>query len=194
MTLAQGAQQRVGRVLEGLARGLAYFGGLLLVAIGVITVASIIGRSLAGIGLGPITGDFELVEAGCAIAVFCFLPLTQMRRAHVTVDILSRALPPRVQAALGVLGDCAITLASGVIGWRLWLGFGEKFPYGSDALRGALQMGYKPFYAETTYELQLPLWIPYALSVVGAALFFLVSLYTMWRSLNWVLAGREGVA
>ncbi len=52
-------------------------------------------------------------------------------------------------------------------------------------------MGYKPFFAETTYELSVPIWIPYSLAFVGATLFFLVSLFTVWRSLNWTLEGRE---
>ncbi|MBA5764788.1 TRAP transporter small permease, partial [Vibrio sp. 404] len=61
-------EARTGRALEALARAMAYGGGLVLVAIAVITVASIIGRALIRLGLGPITGDFELVEAGCAVA------------------------------------------------------------------------------------------------------------------------------
>ena len=53
-------------------------------------------------------------------------------------------------------------------------------------------MGYKPFFAETTYELEIPVWIPYGLALIGAGLFVIVSIYTVWRSLNWVSAGREG--
>lgn len=191
MPLAKRAQTATGRVIDVLARLCAYMGGTVLVALALITTASIAGRALSGLGLRPITGDFELVEAGCAIAVFAFLPLCQLKRGHVTVDVLIHRLPHRAQAALGFVGDTIITAAAGFILWRLWLGFGEKFPYGSDAFRDALGMGYKPFFPETTYELQLPVWIPYALALVGAALFFVVSLYTMWRSLNWTLEGQE---
>lgn len=185
-------EARTGRALEALARLLAYAGGLVLIAIALITVASITGRALIGLGLGPITGDFELVEAGCAVAIFAFLPWCQLKRGHVTVDIFVDRLPSRPHALTGLIGDALIALAAGVIFWRLWLGFGEKFPYGSDALRENLGMGYKPFFPETTYELELPVWIPYALAVTGAAVFLLVALYTVWRSLNWVLAGQEG--
>lgn len=97
-----------------------------------------------------------------------------------------------MQAVLGCIGDCLIAIASVIILRQLWLGFGEKFPYGSDALRDALGMGYKPFYPETTYELQIPVWIPYSAALVAAGLFVIVSLYTIWRSLNWVLDGQEG--
>ncbi|MEM7723352.1 MAG: hypothetical protein AAF376_13380, partial [Pseudomonadota bacterium] len=78
-----------------------------------------------------------------------------------------------------------------VIAWRLFIGFGEKFPYGSDSLRAALGFGSRPFFPETTYELEIQVWIPYGLALIGAVLFFVTALYTVWRSLNWVLAGEE---
>jgi len=182
----------MGRRLDGVARWLAYFGGVVLVGIALVTVISVIGRALIWAGLGPIKGDFEIVEMGCAIAVFLFLPLCQLRRGHVSVDIFISRLPLRVQAFLGFVGDAALTLASGVILWRFWLGFGEKFPYGSETFRSLLGMGAKPFFAETSYELELPVWIPFGLALIGAFFFFVICVYTMWRSLNWVLAGQEG--
>lgn len=191
MALAKRAQLRVGKVLEKLSRWLAYAGGSVLVAIALVTVVSIIGRALIPFGLKPIKGDFELVEMGCAMAIFAFLPWAQFRRGHVTVDIFIQNLPKRVQAFLGFVGDAALALAAYVILWRLWLGFGEKFPYGSDALRAALGFGSRPFFVETSYELELPVWIPYAVSLVGAALFFVVALYSVWRALNWVIEGQE---
>lgn len=181
----------MGRIIERISRWLAYFGGTILAAVAGVTVASIIGRALLSFGLGPIKGDFELVEMGCAIAVFSFLPYAQLKRGHVTVDLFIDHLPDRAKAFLGLIGDMMLSLAAYIILWRLWLGFGEKFPYGSDAFRNAMGMGYKPFFAETTYELELPIWIPYALSLIGAFFFFVVALYTVWRSLNWVLKGRE---
>lgn len=194
MAIAPEAQARVGAVLEWIARVLAWCGGIILVAIAVLTVASITGRALIFIGLSPITGDFELVEAGCAIAIFCFLPWCQLRRGHVTVDVLVARFPARVQAALGFMGDILIALAAGVILWRIWLGLGEKFPYGSDAFREAIGFGSRPFFVETTYELELPVWIPFAAATFGATVFFVVALYTVWRSLNWTLEGAEGRA
>lgn len=194
MALAGKAEARVGRWVEALARWFAYAGGVVLTAAALITTLSIIGRAMLPLGLGPIRGDYELVGNGCALAVFAFLPWCQLRRGHVTVDIFVSPLPLRWQAALGFLGDAMITLCAGVILWRLYLGFGEKFPYGSDALRAALSFGSKPYYPESTYELAIPFWIPYAIALLGAAVFFVVSLYTMWRSLNWTLDGQEGRA
>lgn len=193
MALAANLEARTGQMLDVLCRGLALAGGLVLVAAALVTVASIVGRFFLFAGLGPVRGDFELVEASCAIAIFGFLPWCQLNRGHVTVDVLVDRMPVRVKAMFGLLGDLAITVVSGLILWRLYLGFGEKFPYGSDALRSVLGMGDKPYYPETTYELELPVWIPFGLSTIGATLFFVVSVYTVWRALNWVLAGREGV-
>ena len=192
MALAINAERRAGRVIDMIARLFAYIGGFILVAMALVTVVSIVGRALLSFGLSPVRGDYELVANGCALAVFCFLPYCQLKRGHVTVDIVTSMFPPRAQAIFGLIGDLLITLAAIIMMRQLWFGFGEKFPYGSDALRDTLGMGYKPFFAETTYELEIPVWIPYGLALIGAGLFVIVSIYTVWRSLNWVSAGREG--
>jgi len=191
MLLAKSAELRVGRWLEQISRTFAYAGGVVLAAIALVTVASIIGRFFLFAGLGPIKGDYEIVEMGSAIAIFAFMPFAQYKRAHVVVDIFTMRLSQRVQSFLGFMGDVLIALAAGVIVWRFWLGLGEKIPYGSEAVRNLFSMGYKPFFAETTYELSVPIWIPYSFAFIGAVLFFVVSLFTVWRSLNWTLEGRE---
>ena len=142
-------------------------------------------------GLGPIPGVFELVELACAVAVFSFLPWNQINRGQVTVDVLADALPPRIRTLLGMLGDLAMALAASVIAWRLWLGLGERIPMGSDTLRALLMLGDKPFYTETTFILRMPVWYGYALSMVGAAFFAIVCIYTVWRAVNWTIRGQE---
>lgn len=182
----------IGRSVEAIARWLAYLGGGILAFLSVMTVVSIIGRALNGVGpLGPVPGDYEMVANGCAIAVFFFLPYCQLKRGHVTVDIVVGRFPPRIFALFGLLGDAVIALASVVILRQLWLGFGEKFPYGSDALRDALAMGYKPFFPETTYELEVEVWILYGIALVGALALVIVSLYTVARAARWVIDGQE---
>ncbi|SHJ22394.1 TRAP-type C4-dicarboxylate transport system, small permease component [Shimia gijangensis] len=192
MAIAINAERRVGRIIETASRGMAIGGGILLTAMAVMTVVSIIGRMFTGFGLGPVRGDYELVANGCALAVFSFLPFCQLKRGHVTVDILTTQFSQRAQAIIGFLGDLLIAIAAIVIFKQLWHGFGEKYPYGSDAMRDALGMGYKPFFPETTYELEIPVWIPYGLALIGAAMFVVAALYTVWRSLNWAIDGQEG--
>ena len=153
-------------VLTGLSRLLAMLGGILLLAITALVVLSVSGRALIWAGLGPIPGDFELVEAGTALAVFCFLPWCQMERGHVSVDVFADWLGPRVNAVLAVLFDLAMTVVAAFILWRLWAGMLDKLQYN-----------------ETTYILQFPVWWGYAVCVPVGAVFVLVCAWTVVRSL-----------
>jgi TRAP-type C4-dicarboxylate transport system permease small subunit len=165
---------RIGREklgLERLVAGIAYWmamaGGVVLIAVVIVTVVSIAGRSLVFAGLGPIPGDFELVEAGTAFAVFAFLGLCQFRRGHVTVDIFLTRAGRRVNAAVDALANLAMTGAAGIVTWRLGLGMLDKRSYG-----------------ETTFILQFPIWWGFAAALVGAAAFTLICAYTVLRSLR----------
>ena len=59
-----------GRALYRISVVVAVFGGLSLLGIMLLTVASVVGRELFG---SPIPGDFEMVEIWCAVSVFAFL-------------------------------------------------------------------------------------------------------------------------
>ncbi len=189
--IAPHTEARIGRALRRTCAVVALAGGLVLIAMAAVTVASVAGRAMIPFGLAPVRGDFELVEMGCAVAVFAFLPWCQITRAHVTVDVVAARLPPKGHAILGLVGNAALALCAFVVAWRLALGAAEKVPYGSAPLREALGVGPPPFFPETTYELQVPVWIPFAFATLGAVLFLVTALYTVWRSLNWTLAGRE---
>lgn len=168
--IAATAEIKVGRLLHRLAAALAIAGGLVLAAFALLTVASIIGRAMIPFGLSAINGDFELVEIGCAIAVFSFLPWCQLQRGHVTVDIFTDHAPADFRRFMELIGNITILLIAAVIAWRIVLGMLEKFSY-----------------EETTFILGMPVWYGYALSVIGAIFFLLVSLYTVWHSLNSLL-------
>lgn len=191
--LAPQVEVKVGRALKKISRWLAYFGGFALTAAALMTVVSIIGRAMVWAGLGPVPGDFELVELACAVAVFSFLPWGQFHRGQVTVDVLVDVFPKRIKIFLGMLGDLALAVASSIIMWRLWLGLGERLPHGSDFMRGLLMLGDKPYYTETTFILRMPIWYGYALTMLGAFFFAVVCLYTVWRSFNWLIRGVEEV-
>ena len=146
-------EERVGHRLHSLAKVLAYFGGVVLTCIAILTVLSIIGRAFTGFGLSAIKGDFELVEIGSAVAIFCFLPWCQLNRGHVSVDILVRSFPQRVQSLLDIVGNVFIALIAIVITWRLWMGMGERVSWFSQEVRDILGFGFKPFSVETTLSL-----------------------------------------
>ncbi len=167
-------EYRIGLVVEKTTRGLAILGGFVLAGLIVLTVTSITGRFFIFAGLGPVPGDFELVEVCTAFAVFSFLPWCQYRRGHVTVDIFVGWMSPRKMAFLSMIGNLLLSVIAGVILWRLVLGTFDKQAYN-----------------ETTFILQFPLWWGYAASLVGAAIFVLVSLYTVWRSFNEMMGAGE---
>lgn len=192
MGIAVNSEKRVERFANQLSKGLVFFGGAVLTALAFMTVLSTIGRAFVGlqIGLGPIPGDFELVEAGTAVSVFCFMSWCQLNQGHVTVDIFTNQFGPRANALLILIGNSLIFIVAFVIAWRLWMGFGEQVTWFSQPIRDLIGFGYKPFTNNTTYILGMPFWYSYLLSFIGAFCFALISAFTVWRSLNDLL-GRD---
>ncbi|MGB0795770.1 MAG: TRAP transporter small permease [Paracoccaceae bacterium] len=192
MGIAVNSEKRVERFVSQLSKGLVFFGGAVLTALAFMTVLSTIGRAFVGlqIGLGPIPGDFELVEAGTAVSVFCFMSWCQLNQGHVTVDIFTNQFGQRANALLILIGNSLIFIVAFVIAWRLWMGFGEQVTWFSQPIRDLIGFGYKPFTNNTTYILGMPFWYSYLLSFIGAFCFALISAFTVWRSLNDLL-GRD---
>jgi TRAP-type C4-dicarboxylate transport system permease small subunit len=133
------------------SRWTALLGGIVLVALTLMVVASVTGRALIGIGLGPVPGDFELVEVGVGVAVFFFMPWCYLRGGHATVDLLFMHMPKWAQKSVVLVSDLLMLLVWLMMTWMLWLGMLEKREY-----------------LETTFILQMPVWWAYALCMVGA--------------------------
>jgi len=133
------------------ARWLAILGGIVLMAITLLVVASVTGRALIGLGLAPVPGDFELVELGVGIAVFFFLPWCYLRGGHATVDMLYMHVPRWAQKAVDTFSDLLMLAVWLVLTWMLWQGLQEKKEY-----------------METTFILQMPVWWAYAFCLIGA--------------------------
>lgn len=170
----------VGRMLYHLSRLVAVSGGLVLVALTVLTVYSILGRQVAGIDwlnaippfawMGPVTGDFELVELGCGVAIFSFLPYCQLARGNVAVDFFTLRAGARTKAALTLCGDLAYAAIAMLLAWRLALGGADLRAFG-----------------ETTMVLRVPVWWGYVPAFGGLVLLSAVCLYTSWHGLKDVL-------
>ena len=160
--------------IEWLARALAILGGLVLVLITLLTVVSITGRAFVRQGLGPIPGDFELVEAMTAFAVFSFLPWCQLRRAHATVDVFTSFFPESVNRVIDLITELLMTFATTLIAWRLWYGMTDKMRYN-----------------ETTFILQFPVWWGFAAAMVAVCVAVLVSFYMTFIRIQEVVAGRS---
>ena len=135
------------------ARWAAWVGGVVLLALTLMVVASVTGRALIGLGLGPVPGDFELVEVGVGIAVFFFMPWCYLRGGHATVDLLYMHTPKWAQNAIDLISDVLMLAVWLVMTWMLFQGMLEKREY-----------------AETTFILQMPVWWAYAFCVLGAVM------------------------
>src|SRR3546814_13937153 len=98
----------IDRIIQRIAYWTAMAGGASLIAAVVLTVLSINGRNLISVGLSPVPGDFELVEAGTAFPVLAFMGLCQYHRGHVTVDLfLSRAGTSRRAPCWEIVGTAS---------------------------------------------------------------------------------------
>lgn len=181
-------------VFDKLARGFAILGGCVLSGLIIMICLSVAGRSLntvlhgdfmqsvapgvaqalLGLGVGPVTGDFELVEAGMAFAIFAFLPLCQLKGAHASVDIFTATLPLRANQTLRMVIDFVFAAALIVIAWQLFLG-----------LLGKKSAG------QTTFLLELPLWWAYAASLAGAVAAAIIGVYVAFARLVGVITGQS---
>lgn len=181
------------RFMTGLARFMAILGGIVLTLLIFLTCLSIAGRLLNGvfhadsvqaiapafakwmidIGVGPVNGDFELVESGVAFAIFAFLPLCQITAGHASVDIFTNALPKGVNRVLRLLSELAFAAVLVLIAWKLYDGMSSKMRYG-----------------ETTFLLQFPIWWAYAASLFGAVVAAIVGIYMAGVRLVEALTGR----
>jgi TRAP-type C4-dicarboxylate transport system permease small subunit len=116
-----------------------------------MSVVSIVGRAFSFAGLGPIPGDFELVEAGTALVVFCFMPWCHLKMGHASVDMLWNAYPPAMKKVLTVVSDALMFLIWVLLIWRMGVSTLDYHENG-----------------ETTFILHMPVWYGYAASMVPA--------------------------
>ncbi len=177
-----------------LSRIIAYLGGLMLALLIVLTCISILGRSLNGFlhsdiamslapgiarwlinaGVGPINGDYELVEAGIAFSIFAFLPLCQISGGHASVDVFAANFPPGVNRLLQAVIDVLFALVLVLIVVQLYLGMDSK-------LRAQ----------QTSLLLEFPVWWGYAICLIGAGVAALVGIYIAVMRLAELVRGRD---
>lgn len=164
------------RISESVSRFLAIAGGLLLLAVVVLTCVSIVGRALfsAGLCCGPIRGIYDYTEIAVGTAIFAFLPWCHFRTAHAAVDLFKSALPDVMNRFLNLIIDLGMLVLASLIAHRLWLGMLDKQRYG-----------------ETTLIAQVPVWIGYAACLVGAVGFVLVAAFCVLRSSRALAIGQE---
>ena len=168
------------RFFMWLARVTAIIGGLILIVLVVLTTLSIIGRtinkmmhsdlaetmlgslsrSIIDLGVGEINGNYELLEAGVAFAIFSFFPICQLYNNHATVDVFTSAMPPRALSVLRAFWEVVLSVTIIFITWRLYEGMQRYIGNG-----------------ETTLFLEMPVWWSYAASFVAAVVACIIATY-----------------
>jgi TRAP-type C4-dicarboxylate transport system permease small subunit len=167
--------------IHKMAKALAVAGGIVLLLIVIVTCSSVMGRGLNTLGnsdfveaylpflesllkfFGPINGDYELVEAGTAVAIFMFLPWCQLSRGHASVELFTSLLPAKPNRFLALLWEIVFSLVIILITWRIYEGMISKLRNG-----------------ETSFLLQMPIWWPYAICTFTACIASIVSMMSVW--------------
>ena len=153
--------------IEKATRLFALAGGAMLILLALLTIISVIGRTINAYGLGPIQGDFELVENGTVFVVFCCLPYCQIRFGHVSVDILARSFPTWLSYLINVISQVGMMVIALIITRQLYFGMMDKYQWG-----------------ETTFILALPAWWGYALALPASALWVVSCLAASLITIN----------
>lgn len=178
-------------IARTMARVMAILGGIVLTALILMVCASILGRSgntlghldtLAGAvpelsnmlkSVGPVPGDFEIVEAGIAFSIFAFLPLCQLRGGHATVDVFTSFLSAGTNRWIRAFWEVVLTVAILLITWRLGVGMMSKISTG-----------------ETTLLLGFPKWWGFAASFVAALTASAVALFCAYARVSEAATGH----
>ena len=107
------------RLAERLGAALALAGAALSLFVAGLVTVSVGLRWATSSGL---PGDFEMVQMAVALAIFSFLPYTQLRRGNMLVDTFTIRLPPRAIAAIDAFWDLVYAAVASLLGWRLSVG------------------------------------------------------------------------
>ena len=165
-----GAPQE-GPAWVGLSRGIirywALAGGVVLLALVLITAASAVSNLMFNV---PFAGEYELAKHFVGIAIFTFLPYCQLTGANVTVDIFTEGMRPRAKAAMTAVSSLLAAAFSILLLRQMAYGF-------ADYVR----------YPEVTATLHLPLWTAFPPILLSLALLFIASAITgrhAWRAMR----------
>ena len=117
-------------------------------------------QAMLDLGIGPILGDFELLENMMAFAIFAFLPLAQIHSAHATVDVFTSRFPKPVLRWMRAVTEVVFAVVLIVFSVKLYEGMQGKMRYG-----------------ETTYLIQFPVWWAYAGAFAASVVAAVVGVY-----------------
>ena len=159
-----GQYSATGRVLLAVSRSYAIVGGLVFVALVVMSVVSIVGRKLFA---WPIPGDVEVLQMAAAFAGSTFFAFCHLVRGDVKVDFFTNGWNPRTVALLDAFGSLVVAAFGALVAWR--------------TAAGALSL---QEVGETSAILSFPVWIAQMAMVPGFVLLAMSGLYLVSRHLR----------
>jgi len=161
-----------GRALSAVCKFVAVLGGLVFVALVIMSIVSIVGRKLAS---APVPGDVEVLQMCSAFAASAFFAWCHLNGGDVKVDFFTHNLSSRVVTRLDAFGSLLVGLFGALIAWRTAVG--------ALSLKEA---------GETTAILGWPLWVGQMLMVPGFVLLALAGFYMVALNLRGGRARVEG--
>ena len=157
-----------GRMLAPVTKWMAIAGGLVFVALVIMSIISIVGRKL---GVGPVPGDVELLQMWAAFASACFFAYCHLHEGDVKVDFFTEKFPAARVHLMDACGSLLVAMFAALIAWRTT----------------ALALASKES-GETSAVLAWPVWIGQALMVPGFVLLAIAGVYMAAMHLQ----AREG--
>lgn len=154
----------MGQILFRASKVSAIMGGLMFVAIVVMSIISIVGRKLFA---APVPGDVEMLQMTAAFASASFFAYCHLNGGDVKVDFFTAKASPATVHRLDAFGSLLVGLFGAVITWRAAVG--------AFAIKEA---------GETSMILGWPVWIAQVLMVPGFLLMALAGFYMVsfhWR-------------
>lgn len=165
--------------LMRVAKTMANMGAIILSGLIIMTCVSVLGRelnaflnstfmqtnapgfakALLDLGIGPVLGDFELLENLMPFSIFAFIPLAQVSSSHATVDVFTSRFPTATLAWMRAITEIVFAIVLVVFAFKLFEGMQAKKRYG-----------------ETTYLIQFPVWWAYAAAVAAATVAAIVGI------------------
>ena len=150
----------------------AVLGCIVLMSTVLISCSSVLGRLFLE---RSILGDFEVVEMGCAVAIFMFLPLCQLRDGNIIVDAFTMKINPFTKTLLDIVGVLMFCIMAIFFSIRMIYGVRDMFHYG-----------------EQTMLLEIPVWIPFVPAILSFFLLSLTCIFSIYIKVSDLLYRRTG--
>ena len=162
----------VGQHLFRASKVSAIMGGLIFLAIVIMSIISIVGRKLFA---APVPGDVEMLQMAAAFASASFFSYCHLNGGDVKVDFFTAKASPSTVHRLDAFGSLLVGLFGALITWRAAVG--------AFAIKEA---------GETSMILGWPIWVAQVLMVPGFLLMALAGFYMV--SYHWRMgAAHSGV-